>query len=270
MLNISKQLFSYLAAVSLSLASCSGTSGSQDEVSKTQSTINLTVSAASSLTDAMNEIEGLYQQQKPEVDITYNFASSGSLQQQIQQGAPVDVFVSAANKQMDALQAKQLLLEGTRRNLLQNQVVLIVPADNSSIDDFEDLTKAKKLSIGEPDIVPAGKYAKETLTSLKLYNKVKPKTILAKNVRQVLTYVETGNVDAGLVYATDAQQSEKVKVVAIAPEKSHSPVIYPVAVIEDSQEPSAAREFAQFLASETAGEVFERYGFTPIAQGDVN
>lgn len=259
---ITKQFFSSMAA-SLLLVSCSGTSQSQDEVDRGKQTVNLTVSAASSLTDAMNEVAKLYQQQKPEVDITYNFASSGSLQQQIQQGAPVDVFISAAAKQMDALQDKQLLLKDTRTNLLQNQVVLIAPADTNSVNDFADLDNVEKISIGEPESVPAGKYAKETLTALNLYTKVEPKTVLAKNVRQVLTYVETGNVDAGLVYATDAQQS-KAKVVALAPERSHAPVIYPVAVIKDSQELSAAREFVQFLASDEAGEVFERYGFARI------
>ena len=260
----SQQLLSSITVISLLLASCGGISQSQEEVGQNE-TINLTVSAASSLTDAMTEIEELYQQQKPEVDLTYNFASSGSLEQQIQQGAPVDIFFSAASKQMNALQNKQLLLEGTRQDLLQNEVVLIIPADDSSIESFADLINAENISIGEPEGVPAGKYAKEALTSLKLYSKVEPKTVLAKNVRQVLTYVETGNVDAGLVYATDVWQSDKVKVVAAAPETSHSPVVYPVAVIKDSQESQAAKDFVKFLASDKAGEVFERYGFKRIA-----
>ena len=261
----SQQLLSSITAISLLLASCGGISQSKEEVRQDDETTNLTVSAASSLTDAMNEIEKLYQQQKPEVDLTYNFASSGSLEQQIQQGAPVDVFFSAASKQMNALQDKQLLLEGTRQDLLQNEVVLITPTENSSIDSFADLTNAENISIGEPEGVPAGKYAKEALTSLKLYSKVEPKTVLAKNVRQVLTYVETGNVDAGLVYATDVWQSDKVKVVAAAPEASHSPVVYPVAVIKNSQESQAAKDFVQFLASDKAGKVFERYGFKRIS-----
>ena len=259
----SKQLFGSIAA-SLLLASCSGVGQSKEQVGQNE-TINLTVSAASSLTDAMNEVEELYQQQKPEVDLTYNFGSSGSLEQQIEQGAPVDVFFSAASKQMNALQDNQLLLEDTRQDLLKNEVVLITPADGSSINSFADLTNAEKISIGEPEGVPAGKYAQEALTSLKLYSKVEPKTVLAKNVRQVLTYVETGNVDAGLVYATDVRQSDKVKVVAVAPETSHSPVIYPVAVTKDSQESTAAQEFVQFLAGDRAGEVFERYGFKRIS-----
>ena len=108
------------------------------------------------------------------MDITYNFGSSGSLQQQIEQGAPVDVFFSAAAKQMDALQKNQLLLEDTRRNLLQNQVVLIASTEANSIDDFADLTEANRISIGEPESVPAGKYAKEALTSLNLYQQVEP------------------------------------------------------------------------------------------------
>lgn len=239
----------------------------QSEVGKNKQ-VRLTISVAASLTDAMQAIGPLYQQQNQVVNIDYNFASSGSLQRQIEQGAPVDVFISAASKQMEALQAKGLILEDTRKNILRNSIVLIVPKSSAAISDFQDLTSSKvqKMSIGEPESVPAGRYAREVLMSLGMYDSVKEKIVFAKDVRQVLAYVETGNVDAGLVYQTDAKISEKVKIVAIAPESSHTPVLYPVAVIKDSKNAEDAKKFVQFLLSDAAGEVFADYGFTRVQE----
>lgn len=224
----------------------------------------LTVSAAASLKEALQAILPAYTQQKPNVTLTYNFGSSGSLQQQIEQGAPVDVFISAAQKQMDALQKKNLLLADTRKDLLKNTVVLIAAQNETGISGFKDLTdnKVSKIAIGDPQSVPAGQYGQEVLTSLKLFDPIKPKIVFAKDVRQVLSYVETGNVDAGLVYVTDAKTSDKVKVVATASEDSHSPIIYPVGVLKGSKNPEAAKEFVQFLSSEQAKAVFEKYGFS--------
>jgi len=225
--------------------------------------VDLTISAATSLKDVMGDIKQLYLQKKPNVTITYNFGASGSLQQQIEQGAPVDVFISAASKQMDALQLKGLLIADTRKNLLKNKVVLIVPKSATAISDFKDLTGAgvKKVALGEPASVPVGQYGQEVLTSVGIFDQVKPKFVFAKDVRQVLTYVETGNVDAGILYQTDAKQSNKVKVVAMASENSHSPIIYPVAAIKNSKNTTVAKEFVQFLFSAPAGDVFEKYGF---------
>lgn len=235
----------------------------QSEVTGTKQ-VRLTISVAVSLTDAMKAIAPLYQQENQGVKIDYNFASSGSLQRQIEQGAPVDVFISAASKQMDALQGKKLIIEETRKNILRNSIVSIVPLSSTDISDFQDLTSSsvKKISIGEPESVPAGRYAREVLISLRIYDRLKEKIVFAKDVRQVLAYVETGNVEAGLVYQTDAKISDKVKIVAIAPESSHAPVLYPVAVIEDSKNAEAAKEFVQFLLSDAAGKVFADYGFT--------
>jgi molybdate transport system substrate-binding protein len=230
---------------------------------------NLTVSAAASLKNALEEIKPLHSQQKSNVTLTYNFGSSGSLQQQIEQGAPVDIFISAAPKQMDALQQKGLLLDGTRKDLLKNQVVLIVPDKATGISDFKDLSsdRIKKLALGEPKSVPAGKYAEEVLTSQKILDKVKAKVIYAKDVRQVLNYVETGNADAGIVYLSDAKSSNKVKIVATAPEKSHSPVIYPIAVLKSSNNADASKGFIQFLFTNQAKTVFEKQGFiTAVAK----
>jgi len=229
-----------------------------------QSKSEIIVSAAISLKDALDEVTHLWAAANPDVSVKTNYGASGTLQLQIEQGAPVDVFLSAAPKQMDALESKGLLLEGTRRNLLRNEIVLIVPKDSSlGISSFQDLAQdhVKQVALGEPTTVPAGQYAKEVLTSLGIYDAVKSKAVLGKDVRQVLTYVETGNVDAGIVYATDALASQKVKVVAQAPESSHAPVLYPVAVIKDSKNPAAARQFAAFLASPQAAATFRKYGF---------
>jgi molybdate transport system substrate-binding protein len=194
-----------------------------------------------------------------------NYGASGTLQLQIEQGAPVDVFLSAAPKQMDALAAKGLLLDGTRKDILRNEVVLVIPAKSTAqIASFQNLARpaVKQIALGEPVTVPAGFYAKQVLTSLGIYKAVNGKAVLAKDVRQVLTYVETGNVDAGIVYSTDALSSSKVKVVATAPENSHDPVIYPAAVIKDSKHPEAARAFLDYLSGSQARAIFQKYGFT--------
>lgn len=231
-----------------------------------QSSQELTISAAASLKDALEEIKPIYQQKEPEVKLVYNLGSSGSLQQQIEQGAPVDIFISAAAKQMDALEANNLLLAGTRRNLLSNQMVLITPKNFTGVASFEDLTKpeVKKIALGEPSSVPAGQYAEETLKFYGLLEKVKDKFVYAKDVRQVLSYVELGNVEAGLVYLTDAKTSREVQIVATASPESHSPIIYPIAVIKDSKKPEIAKEFGGFLASTEAQAVFNKYGFQTV------
>jgi molybdate transport system substrate-binding protein len=222
----------------------------------------VTVSAAASLKDALDQISQLYRSEKPGVSVRFNLGGSGTLQRQIEQGAPVDVFISASPDEMDGLEAKGLLLPGTRRNLVANSVVLIVPA-GSAIGGFQDLaeSRVKLIAIGEPQTVPAGKYAREVLTNMGLYDRLKPKFVLAKDVRQVLTYVATGNADAGIVYATDARISQKVKVAATAPPGSHSPVIYPVAVVKASGNPAAAKDFEAFLEGARAQGIFQKFGF---------
>ena len=223
--------------------------------------VELTVSAAASMQAALKAVGEAYQESS-NTSVSYNFGSSGTLQQQIEQGAPVDIFISAAQKQMDALEAKNLLLAGTRQDLLKNEVVLIVPRNANAPSSFQDLTSnIERFSLGQPESVPAGQYGKKVLTALNLYDQIEPKTVFAKDVRQVLTYVETGNVEAGIVYTTDALRSDQVKVVATAPENSHEPIIYPVAVLERTENPEAAKEFVQFLSGDRAQALFEEYGF---------
>jgi molybdate transport system substrate-binding protein len=265
------KIFKFLSIIILSLLLVFGWNHLSnillENPSQATSSTQLTVSAAASLKDAMEEIEPLYQQQHPGTKIIYNFASSGSLQRQIEQGAPVDVFISAATKQMDALETKDLLLTGTRRDLLKNQMVLVTPASNTKnllkVDNFDDLTAKEitTIALGEPKSVPAGNYAQEVLTYFKIADQVNAKAVYGKDVRQVLHYVATGNVEAGIVYRTDVQVSDNVKIAAIAPQSSHTPVIYPIAVIKDSNNSEAARELVKFLTTPEAQTIFNKYGF---------
>lgn len=229
---------------------------------KAESEANLTVSAAISLKSALEDVKNIYQTEKNN-NINYNFGSSGSLQQQIEQGAPVDVFISAATKQMDALENKNLLLPNSRKNLLKNELVLITPQAISNVTSFEDLTKPEieKIAIGEPQSVPAGQYAEEALTYYKVLEQVKSKLVFAKNVAQVLNFVQSGNADAGIVYITDAKTSDKVRVAAKASPESHSEIVYPMAIIKASNQIEPAQEYVNFLSGEQAKKVFKKYGF---------
>jgi molybdate transport system substrate-binding protein len=197
--------------------------------------------------------------------LRFNLGASGTLQQQIEQGAPIDVFLSAAPPQMDALASKSLLMDGSRRDLVRNSIVLIAPASGGRVSSFQDLARAqvKFIAVGEPQTVPAGAYAKEVLTHLGLYDSLQSKFVLARDVRQVLTYVSTGNADAGIVYSTDARTTPQVKVVAVAPEDSHSPVIYPVAILKGTHNAAAAKAFCDYLFSPKAQDIFKKFGFAP-------
>lgn len=226
--------------------------------------VSLTVSAAASLKDALDELIAVYQEKNPAVKITPNYAGSGALQRQIEEGAPADLFISAAPRHMEALQEKGLLLEGTRVDLLGNSLVLIAREGLQGVNGFADLTAktVRKIALGEPESVPAGRYAKETLSYQGLWEKLQPKFVFGKDVRQVLTWVEGGDADVGLVYLTDAKSAPAVSVVATAPEGSHKPILYPAAVLKRSQVAVAAKEFLAFLSGRDAGAVFLRYGFT--------
>lgn len=229
--------------------------------------INLTISAAASLKNAMEELTPMYQEANKGQTLTFNYGGSGDLQKQIENGAPADVFISAAQKQMDALEQEGLLAGGTREDLLKNNLVLIVPQGNTEITTVEDLgtDKAVQVALGEPSAVPAGQYAEEALTNLNLLDSVKTKAVYGKDVTQVLTYVENGEVDAGLVYETDAKSvPDKVAIVSKVPESSYKTVIYPMAVLKDSTQLDAAKNFESFLKSDEAKVVFEKYGFEPL------
>ncbi|RED58645.1 molybdate ABC transporter substrate-binding protein [Cohnella lupini] len=232
--------------------------------SESSSRTEILVSAAASLTDSLYEIESRYEKDHPDIDIVYNFGSSGALQQQIEQGAPADLFLSAGTKQMRALVDNQLVDAANQIGLLRNELVVIVPTDSkNTIDSIGRLAEPEfiKLAIGEPDTVPAGSYAKESLERAEVWDRLLPKFVYAKDVRQVLTYVETGNADAGFVYKTDAMTSKKSRIAFIMDSDSHSPIEYPLGIVKATKHPKEAESFYAFLQSDDAHEIFAEYGF---------
>jgi molybdate transport system substrate-binding protein len=252
-----------LSSTMIVATGCTTAGTSKDHVK--QKKVELTISAASSLQNALLNIKTNFEKKYPNVKINFNFGASGALQQQISNGAPVDLFFSAAEDKFNLLMKDGLIQKNNEKDLLGNELVLVVPKDaKNGINSFEDLSKATKISIGTPDVVPAGKYAMETLQNIKVWNSVEGKMVYAKDVRQVLTYVETGNVDAGIVYKTDALTSLKVKIIATANENSHDPIIYPVGVIKNSTHSKEARLFYEYLQKDNSKKVFQNYGFIDL------
>jgi len=230
--------------------------------------VELNVSAAASLTDALTAVNNLYMEENDYVKIVTNFASSGTLQKQIEQGAPADVFFSAGTKQMQALQDGGLIINDTRQNLLTNKVVLIIPKSSPlQITDFMGLLNdnVQMIAISDPDSSPAGDYAKQALQQLGIWEQVQSKLILCTDVRQVLTYVEGNNVQAGILFATDAAVSTSVTVVADGPAEINAKIVYPIAVIKASTNVQAAKDYIAFLLSNEAKTIFEQYGFVVLS-----
>lgn len=227
-------------------------------------TIDLTVSAAASLQDALEAITPQFNAANPAIAVRYNFGASGSLQQQIEQGAPVDVFFSAAPKQMDALADKGLIVSDSRQNMLTNSLALIAPTQSQlAITEIAQLKDAEigVMAVGEFRSVPAGQYAEQVFTRLNLLESLQSKLVFSNNVRGVLAAVASGNADVGMVYATDAALSNQIKVLATAPPDTHEPIVYPVAAISDRPNPEAAQVFIDFLQTEAAQTKFEEFGF---------
>jgi molybdate transport system substrate-binding protein len=231
-----------------------------------QAQVEITVSAAVSLKDALEKIRENYAQEHPEVKITYNLGSSGALQKQIEQGAPVDLFISAGVSQMDQLAGEGLLEPGTRTDLLGNELVVVVPKGAAPLKDFSDLAGSgvKRIALGMPDTVPAGQYARESLVNLKMWDKLQPKLVTANDVRQVLTYVETGDADAGFVYRSDTLTGKNIRVALTVPGNLHRPIVYPAAVLKNAPQKAAAKEFLDYLASPPGMAIFAQYGFKPL------
>jgi molybdate transport system substrate-binding protein len=225
------------------------------------------VFAAASLTDSLKEIASAYEKQSGD-KIVFNFAASGLLARQIQEGAPADVFFSADESKMNALEQRDLLVKGTRVNLLGNTLVVIVPADSTNVPvSANDLASpsVKRLALGEPKIVPAGAYAKSFLEKQKLWPAIEPKVVPCENVRAVLAAVESGNVDAGIVYQTDAAISRKVRAAFAVPPAQGPQINYSLALIKESKEPAAAGNFIKWLTSKFADDVFRKAGFIVLA-----
>ena len=253
------KFLSTLCCLSLLLTGCSSSTKKENK------TIELNISAAASLKEAMADLEAAYTSKNPEVSFVINYGSSGSLQQQIEQGAPCDLFISAGEKQMTALEEEGLLLDGTNKDLVKNSLVLVTSNDSeiSSIDSLNS-DAVSKIALGEPASVPAGKYADETLTSLAIKDSLNNKLVFAKDVKEVLAWTASGNADAGFVYLSDALSSDGVKIVETISEEYHSPITYPVAIIKDSDDIDAAKAFEDFLFTDEAQEIFEKYGYKSV------
>jgi molybdate transport system substrate-binding protein len=228
----------------------------------------ITVSAAISLKNAFEEIGRTFMQTHPERKVIFNFGASGDLARQIAAGAPVDVFASAAQKDMDDIVKKELIAGNSRRDFAKNVVVLVKPGSSKlPIHTLNDLQRGevKKVVIGNPKTVPAGRYAEEVLRHFNLWDGIKEKLIYAENVRQALDYVVRDEVDAGLVYSTDAMtQPKEVRIILRMPEGSHQPVVYPIGVVKGTKEPSLSKAFVDFVISAQGQRILSRYGFITV------
>jgi len=228
-------------------------------------TVELTISAAASLTDALYDIQKAFESEHDFIKLNYNFGSSGALQRQIEQGAPADVFLSAAANHMQALVDQRLIDADQHSTLLSNELVVVVPKDSKTpINHAAALTndEVKRVAIGIPESVPAGSYAKEALAGADLWDALQPKIVQGKDVRQVLQYVETGNADAGFVYKTDAMTSENVTIAFTVAPDTYARIEYPVGVVTATKHRIEAEEFYRYLQSKEALGVFVEYGFT--------
>jgi molybdate transport system substrate-binding protein len=235
---------------------------------RTARAAELNVFAAASLTDAMHEISDAYEKGGGD-HILLNLGASSTLARQIQEGAPADLFLSADEAKMDSLEKGKHLLTGTRKSVLSNTLVVVVPNDSTlKISSMKDLAapNIRAIALAEPQTVPAGIYAKEHLRKLGLWSKVIDRVVPTENVRAALAAVESGNVDAGIVYKTDAQISKKVRVAYEVP-RAEGPVIsYPFAALAESKQPEAARKFLAYLESPEALAVFRKYGFLILGE----
>ncbi|WP_288222261.1 molybdate ABC transporter substrate-binding protein [uncultured Clostridium sp.] len=246
------------------LSGCTNNNFSENEGKNKAKDITITLAAAASLKNCMDDkLIPMFNEKYPNIKVQATYDSSGKLQSQIEEGADIDVFMSAAKKQMNALNEKGLIEEDSINELLENKVVLIVPKNSDKeIKTFEDIVKSDKIAIGDPASVPAGQYAKELFENLKIWDEVSLKASLGTNVTEVLNWVAEASADAGVVYSTDASSNDKVKVVLEAPEGSVSKVIYPVGIIRNSKNKESAKSFVDFLKSDEAIKVFEYYGFS--------
>jgi molybdate transport system substrate-binding protein len=231
----------------------------------------VTLSVAISMKDVVEELGRGFMAARPGVTLRYNFGSSGELQKQIEAGAPVDLFISAAQRQMDELEKKGLVAAATRRVFARNVLTVVKPAD-SKIDLAKpaDLLDARvtKIVVGNPRTVPAGQYAEESLKALGLWDRLQPKLVFSENVRQALDYVARGEVDAGFVYTTDAvTRGTQVKEAFRAPEDTYRPVLYPVAVVAGSRHAAIAQAYLDLLLSRDGQVVLGRFGFLPPPTG---
>ncbi|WP_297711943.1 molybdate ABC transporter substrate-binding protein [Clostridium sp.] len=263
------KIISMLLCCSLLLISCgkgdSGngtTTGDEEE----KAPVELNISAAASLKEVMTDLETEYKKSNENVILVVNYGSSGSLQQQIEQGAPCDLFISAGQSQINNLKEKGLLLDDTTKDLVENSLVLVAAngVEISSLDDLKS-DNVTHIAVGEPESVPAGKYADEVLTNTGIKDSINDKLVFAKDVKEVLAWVASGNADVGFVYLSDALSSDRVSIVENVDEvNNNSSITYPVSVIKDSTNVDEAKKFEDFLFTDTAQKIFEKYGYKSV------
>lgn len=222
----------------------------------------LLVSAAASLSNAFRDVGQAFEEKHPGSKVVFNFAASGVLLSQIEQGAPVDVFASADEKTMDKAQEQNLLIADTRFVFVENALVLIVPKGKQIPATLADLKKSEygSIAVGTPSSVPAGNYTQEVLQKEGIWKDLEPKFVFGESVRQVLQYVSGNEVDAGFVYKTDAAMSAKEVDIALTV-PTLSPITYPMALVKTGENPELAKQFVAFVASEQGQEILAKYGF---------
>ncbi|NDI36725.1 molybdate ABC transporter substrate-binding protein [Chengkuizengella sediminis] len=233
----------------------------------TEDVTELHISAASSLTNALNEIKNEFEKNNAEIKIIYNFGASGTLSAQIKQGAPIDVFFSANKQYMDELVELGLIESNDIVNLLSNQIVFITKNDSDLyIDSLDELLNSEVISIavGDPAIVPAGDYTKQLLNNSELWQELESKFIFTTNVRQALNYSDTGNVDAAFVYKSDALQSNQSKIIYITDQTKYDSISYPIGIINDTEKKKSAETFITFLQKEVSQNIFKEHGFLKL------
>ena len=242
-------------ALTLAASSCGG--DAREEI---------LVFAAASLSDVVEPLSQRFGDSEG-IKVSFNLGGSSALAQQIVRGVPADLFISAGTRPMDILEERGLILSGTWAPLLVNELVLVGRSGSqksSGLTDVQGLASADlRVAIADPELAPAGEYAKEALENLGLWRLLQPRLVPAPDVRTALSYVETGNVDAGIVYRTDVHVARGVEILATLPEDSHSPIVYPVALVSRSGHSRAALKFLEYLQRDEGKETFRSYGFVP-------
>lgn len=248
--------FSVIIAISMTLISgCSSKTISDDK-----NVIN--ISAAASLKEPMEKIEKTYEANNKNIDIRVNYGASGSLMQQIENGAPCDIFISADTKQVEELSQKKLTEKETEMDFLKNRLVAIV-SDNSEMENIESISNTDgKIAIGEPESVPAGKYAKEYLENIDLWNKLQSRFVFAKDVKEVYSWVSTGNAERGFVYYTDTVRKDNIKIIDEADELSE--IVYPITVIKGTYSEDVKNLYTYITGEDSSVKVFRECGYTVI------
>jgi len=252
-----------LLVIPLAFAACNA---KNTVISKQQSSI--TISAASSLKEFLDEAKKDFYKSNPEITLTINFGASGTLKKQIEEGANVDLFISADAKNVTDLKDKNLLEISSVKNIASNALALVVNKKYSNkINNLSDLPQnASKIAIATPEKAPAGTYAKESLTNLQIFDKIKNKLVYGSDVKTTLTYIENGDVDAGIVFLSDTLTLKECIKKEVVPTTSHKPILYSLGIVSSSKEKEACKKFSDFLCSKQGQTLIKKHGFIPIGE----